>query len=76
MSDAKEIVEYKIGRADAAFRMAVIASGEADWNHVCNRLYYAIFYVVSAYLVSVNADVKTHNGIRIKFHNIFIKGSW
>ncbi len=73
MNDIERLVKYRIDRADTAFRMAKVAAVENEWNLVCNRLYYAVFYMLSAYLASVNSDNKTHNGTRIKFHAIFVK---
>lgn len=73
MSDIKDIVEYRLQQSEAAIRMAEIAAAQEDWNHVCNRLYYAAFYTVSAYLAAVNDDVRTHNGVRVRVHKLFVK---
>jgi uncharacterized protein (UPF0332 family) len=73
MSDLKDIVEYRIGQSTASFKIALLVCEKDDWNHVCNRLYYSAFYVVSAYLASINDNAKTHNGVKNKFHNEFIK---
>ena len=35
---------------------------------VANRMYYALFYVITAYLTTKNEIVKTHKGVNIKFH--------
>jgi uncharacterized protein (UPF0332 family) len=73
MNSVKDIVEYRLGQSEAAFKMALVALDIGDWNHVCNRLYYSAFYAVSAYVVWVNENAKTHNGAKSKFHSIFIK---
>lgn len=73
MSDVKSVIEYRLQQSEAAFKMAEIASEQRDWNHVCNRLYYAAFYAVSAYLAGVNDDVRTHNGVRVRVHKLFVK---
>ena len=38
-----------------------------------NRLYYAVFYGVSAGLLERNKSFKKHSGVRSGFHNEYIK---
>ncbi len=40
---------------------------------LANRAYYAVFYCISALLLSKNVVVKSHEGARGKFHELFIK---
>ncbi len=40
------------------------------WDTVANRLYYACFHAVSAYLISKNIQTYTHKGTKAKFHKL------
>ncbi len=40
---------------------------------LANRAYYAVFYCISALLLSRNVVTKSHEGARSKFHELFVK---
>lgn len=40
---------------------------------LANRAYYAIFYCVSALLLTEGITTKKHEGARVKFHELFVK---
>jgi len=40
-----------------------------------NRLYYAAYYAVTALLLNQNLNATTHNGVKSKFSEYFIKTS-
>ena len=40
---------------------------------LANRAYYAVFYCISALLLSENVFAKSHEGARSKFHELFVK---
>ncbi|MDR1584528.1 MAG: HEPN domain-containing protein, partial [Prevotellaceae bacterium] len=44
-----------------------------DWAVAANRLYYAVYYIVSALLVKNNYIAHTYAGTRILFNQHFIK---
>ncbi|HMO41248.1 MAG TPA: HEPN domain-containing protein [Saprospiraceae bacterium] len=74
MSYSKEdLANYRIERAKESLEEASILSESNHWNTVANRLYYACFYITSAYLVKNNMEASTHNGIKSKFNNELIK---
>jgi uncharacterized protein (UPF0332 family) len=43
------------------------------WNTVINRLYYSCYYAVIALLLKNDIETRTHNGVRTKFSDEFIK---
>src|SRR6059058_1165467 len=69
----EKLIEFRLTKSNMAYDMAIIAAKVRDWNHVINRLYYALFYAVSACLIKLDVHTKTHNGTRTKFHSMFIK---
>ena len=72
-SDRKEIVKYRLEKAERAYLEAVrsIESGFVETS--ANRLYYAAYYAVSALLIANGIQTKTHNGIIQQFGLNFIK---
>jgi len=73
MYSLKDYINYRIERAEATFRDAVILFNTKSWNSCVNRLYYATFYMVSALLLINEFEAKSHNGVRIIFFKEFIK---
>jgi uncharacterized protein (UPF0332 family) len=69
----RELVQYRIGRADGSLREAKLLATENHWNTTVNRLYYACFYAISALLAEHELNAKTHSGAKILFHKHFIK---
>jgi uncharacterized protein (UPF0332 family) len=43
------------------------------WNTAINRMYYACFYAVSALLTKYDIEVNSHNGLRQKFGEHYVK---
>lgn len=71
--DRKEIVRYRIEKAERAYAEAVgsIASGYVET--AANRLYYAAYYAVSALLIAYRYEVSTHNGVIQMLGMAFLK---
>ncbi|MEL6941911.1 MAG: HEPN domain-containing protein [Bacteroidota bacterium] len=69
----KEVIEHELRRADTSLKAASILAAEQLWNDVANRLYYACFYSISAYLTHLNIETTTHKGLRMMFHKNIIK---
>jgi len=44
-----------------------------DYDSTVSRVYYAMFFVVEALLLTKNIKVKTHSGLISKFGENFIK---
>ncbi len=43
------------------------------WDNIANRLYYAVFHVVNALLISDGHPVNTHRGVIALFGNYYIR---
>ncbi|HLP75130.1 MAG TPA: HEPN domain-containing protein [Bacteroidales bacterium] len=66
-------VKYGFKRAEESFADAQIMIEKHSWNSAINRLYYACFYAVIAFLLKKGLDIRSHDGARIKFSDEFIK---
>ena len=72
----EERIEYAKNRIETAHRTADAAKLLAEneyWNSAINRLYYALFYMVNALLVSNEIYPQSHSGMRSLFALHFIK---
>lgn len=68
-----ELVNYRILRAKEAYKDGLLLVNERRWNAAANWLYYACFYVVSAYLVAKGIKATTHSGLKSAFNQHLIK---
>ena len=58
------LVEYRLARAWETLEEARDLSVGGHWNGVANRLYYACFYAVGAWLVCHGLSSVKHTGVR------------
>lgn len=70
---SKDLVLYRMTRADEALEDARILAGAERWNACVNRLYYACFYAVSAVLVRDGLSSSKHAGVRSLFNRQYVK---
>jgi uncharacterized protein (UPF0332 family) len=70
---SKNLVLYRITRADEALDDARILANAGRWNACVNRLYYACFYAVSALLVRDGLSSSKHAGVRSLFNKQYVK---
>lgn len=74
MSGSKsDLVSYKLSRAKDTFDDAKILADNERWNSAINRLYYSVYYAVSAILLKYDLKPTTHNGAKSAFSEQFIK---
>lgn len=69
----KDLIRYRLSRARETFEAAQILAENDKWNSTINRLYYAAYYAISALLLSKDLSPTTHNGVKQKFSEFFIK---
>ncbi len=69
----KDLIKYRLSRARETFEAAQILAENDKWNSTINRLYYAAYYAISALLLSKDLSPTTHNGVKQKFSEFFIK---
>jgi uncharacterized protein (UPF0332 family) len=69
----EELVSYRFKRSEESLEEAKILAHANHWNAVINRLYYAAYYSVSAYLIKNDIQPGSHNGTKTLFHQELIK---
>lgn len=70
---SKDLVLYRMSRADETLEDARILAKAGRWNACVNRLYYACFYAVSALLVRDGLSSSKHAGVRGLFNRQYVK---
>ncbi len=60
-------IEYRLTRALETFNDAELLISNKRFNSGVNRLYYACFYSVLAYLLKIGVEAKTHSGVKQMF---------
>lgn len=70
---SKDLVLYRMARAEETLEDARILARAERWNACVNRLYYACFYAVSALLVRDGLSSSKHAGIRGPFNRNYVK---
>ena len=74
MSDpVRTLVDYRIERARESLSEALLLLESGHINTYVNRLYYACFYAVSAYLLDHGKSSAKHSGVRALFHQEVVK---
>lgn len=69
----EELVAFRINKAKETFRDAQLLLEAMRWDSAANRLYYASFYMISAYMANQEIKVTTHSGIKTKFNQELVK---
>lgn len=59
----QDLIDYRIAKAYEVYGEALDVSTLHHWNLAVNRLYYSIFHISSALLLSEGNIAKTHKGI-------------
>jgi uncharacterized protein (UPF0332 family) len=72
-SDRKELVAYRLNKANQTLKEIEILLKNELWNTAVNRMYYACYYAVSALLINSAIRAQTHAGVRQMFGMHFIK---
>ncbi len=71
--DKAALVQYRLEKADRSIEEAHALAKIGHWDTVANRLYYACFYPITAYLAQQDVKAITHKGIKAAFHQELIK---
>lgn len=72
-SHRADLVHYRMKRAWETLEEADILASYGKWNACVNRLYYACFYAVSAFLLKDDFSSAKHTGIRSLFNQHYVK---
>ncbi len=73
MDKKEEYIKYRIGKSHLVLDDARYLASDERWISAMNRLYYAAFYAVHALLLRNDLEAHTHNGVKTKFFQQFIK---
>ncbi|MFA6292123.1 MAG: HEPN domain-containing protein [Victivallales bacterium] len=71
----KELVKYRLDRANEALEEAALLANNSKWNTCVNRLYYSCFYAVSALLAKDDMSSSKHTGVRSLFNLHYVKSN-
>jgi len=62
--DRKELVKYRLEKANDTFAEIPILIGNKFYRTAANRLYYACFFAASAMLINDGFETHTHHGVK------------
>ncbi len=72
MTVKQDYIDYKLARAEDALKGASVLIKEKLWLDALSKIYYAAFYIVSALLINMQLNPKTHGGAKALFHKEFV----
>ncbi|MCL4558844.1 MAG: HEPN domain-containing protein [Deltaproteobacteria bacterium] len=73
MSYRKDLIAYRMSRAKEALQDAEILLNSKRLPSTVNRIYYALFYEVTALLLTKGLSSSKHSGIMALFNEHFVK---
>ncbi len=59
----QDLINYRIAKADEVYKEALDVASLNHWNLAVNRLYYSVFHIASALLLSAGYTARTHSGV-------------
>jgi uncharacterized protein (UPF0332 family) len=68
-----QVVRYWWNKAEHSIESAQRELDAGELSYAMNRIYYSVFYAVSAALLERGLSFKRHSGVRHTFHREFIK---
>ncbi len=71
--ERQDYIRYRIEKAEETFKEAVLMATNQFWNACANRLYYAIFYAITALLLKNGHATQTHKGVKNVFFQHFVR---
>src|SRR5208283_3868330 len=69
----KELINYRRQKAKESFAAAKILYKNGNFFSAVNRLYYAVFYQVTALLLTKGFASSKHSGVMALFNKEFVK---
>ncbi len=69
----EDLAKYRVKRAKEAIEEAKLLAEHGHWNTTLNRLYYAAFYMISAWLIYNDFKATSHNGVKTGFNSNLVK---
>ena len=71
--DRQAIIDYRIERSYQSLKEAKYVGEGEFWNLAANRLYYSIFYMCLALLISKGVEAMTHEGVSRMMNLHFVR---
>ena len=68
-----DYIQSRIQRSDEFFTDAQLLAENNRWQSCVNRLYYSSFHLIDALLSLDGISAKTHEGLKTKFLQLYIK---
>jgi uncharacterized protein (UPF0332 family) len=68
-----DYIKYRLDRSAEIFLDARLLADNKRWRSCVNRLYYSSFHLVNALLSLDGINTKSHDGLKTKFLQIYIK---
>jgi len=72
-SSRQDYISYKIERSAEIMEDAKLLAANKRWRSCVNRLYYSAFHLVNALLFLDGINSKSHDGLKSKFLQLYIK---
>ena len=66
------LVNLYINKSDETLEDARLTYSQERWNASANRLYYALFHMITALFVSDGVPVHSHNGMKVNFGKEYV----
>ena len=73
VSSQKDYIQYRIDRSIELFLDAKLLAENRRWRSSVNRWYYSSFHLINALLSQDGITVKSHDGLKTKFLQLYIK---
>lgn len=71
--EQKALAKHRLERAETTLKEAFDEYAGRNFRLTVNRAYYSVFYIMRAFLVTVNKDSSKHSGVISLFNQYFIK---
>jgi uncharacterized protein (UPF0332 family) len=68
-----DYIQYRIEKSSEFFKDAQLLAENSRWQSCVNRLYYSCFHLIDALLSLDGISAKTHEGLKTKFLQLYIK---
>ena len=72
MNTKEDYIAYKLERAQQSIEAAELLLNNGFFADSVSKIYYAVFYAVSAWLTKKKLNPKTHLGVKALFHKEFV----
>lgn len=73
MGSQDDYIQYRLDRSEEIFQDAQLLAENKRWRSCINRLYYYSFHLVSALMFQDGITPKSHDGLKTKFLQHYIK---